>query len=99
MHPWPPRSTIPASQNGEAVPRRARIQGSQTLVSLNSRLESNQEEEDWQPRPPVVDAPTGVERLWENLADFNKKLFKDLYQNRLDGQITGHVLVQIFLNS
>ena len=28
-----------------------------------------------------------------------EKLFKNLYQNRLDGQITGHVLVQIFLNS
>jgi hypothetical protein len=40
-----------------------------------------------------------VERLRENLADFNEKLFKNLYQNRLDGQVTGHVLVQIFLNS
>ena len=40
-----------------------------------------------------------VERLRENLADFNEKLFKNLYQNRLDGQIAGHVLVQIFLNS
>ena len=40
-----------------------------------------------------------VERLRENLADFNEKLFKNLYQNRLDGQVTGHVLVQFFLNS
>jgi len=40
-----------------------------------------------------------LERLRENLADFNEKLFKNLYQNRLDGQITGHVLAQIFLNS
>ena len=40
-----------------------------------------------------------VERLRENLADFNEKLFKKLYQNRLDGHITCHVLVQIFLNS
>ena len=40
-----------------------------------------------------------VERLRKNLADFNEKLFKNLYQNRLDGEITGHVLVQIFLNS
>ena len=40
-----------------------------------------------------------VERLRENLADFNEKLFKKLYQNRLDGRITCHVLVQIFLNS
>ena len=30
----------------EAVPRRARIQGSQTFVSPNSRLESNKEEEE-----------------------------------------------------
>ena len=35
-----------ASQNIEAVPRRARIQGSCTFVSLNSRLESNKEEEE-----------------------------------------------------
>jgi hypothetical protein len=28
------------------VPRRARIQGSQTCVSLNSRLESNNEQEE-----------------------------------------------------
>jgi hypothetical protein len=40
-----------------------------------------------------------IERLRENFADFNEKLFKNLYQDRLDGQITGHVLVQIFLNS
>jgi hypothetical protein len=42
-----------------------------------------------------------VERLWENLADFNEKLFKNLYQDRFDGLITGHVLVQIsrFLES
>ena len=33
------------SQNCEAVPRRARIQGSWTFVSLNYRLESNREEE------------------------------------------------------
>ena len=31
----------------EAVPRRTRIQGASTCVSLNSRLESKQEEEDW----------------------------------------------------
>jgi len=36
-----------------------------------------------------------AERLRENLADFNEKLFKNLYQDRLDGPITGHVLVQI----
>ena len=30
----------------EAIPRRARIQGSQTFVSLNSSLESNKEEEE-----------------------------------------------------
>ena len=36
-----------------------------------------------------------VERLRENLADFNEKLFKNLYQDSLDGPITGHVLVQI----
>ena len=29
-----------------AVPRRARMQGSQTIVSLNSRRESNKEEEE-----------------------------------------------------
>ena len=40
-----------------------------------------------------------IERLRENLADFNEKLFKNSYQNRLDGQITGHVLVHFFLNS
>ena len=33
-----------ASQKYEAVLRRARIQGSQTFVSLDSRLESNEEE-------------------------------------------------------
>jgi hypothetical protein len=31
-------SRTPASQKREAVPRRARIQGSQTFVSLNSRM-------------------------------------------------------------
>ena len=31
-------------QNCEAVPRRARIRGSKTVASLNSGLESNQEE-------------------------------------------------------
>ena len=42
-----------------------------------------------------------VERLRENLADFNEKLYKNLYQDRLDGPIKGHVLVQIsrFLKS
>ena len=34
------------SQNCDAVPRRARISGSYTFVSLNSRLESNDEEEE-----------------------------------------------------
>ena len=38
------RST--AQQKCGAAPRRARIQGSQIVVSLNSRLESNQEEEE-----------------------------------------------------
>ena len=33
-------------QNCAIFPRRARIQGSQTFVSLNSRLESNKEEEE-----------------------------------------------------
>ena len=39
----------PTSQNCEAVSRRARIQGSYTFVSLNSRLKSNKEEkeEEW----------------------------------------------------
>ena len=42
-----------------------------------------------------------VERLRENLADFNENFFKTLYQDRLDIPITGHVLVQIsrFLKS
>ena len=42
-----------------------------------------------------------VERVLENLADFNEKHFKNLYQGRLDGPITGHVLVQFsrFLKS
>ena len=39
--PWD-RTTV---QNCEAVPRRARIQGAQTSVSLDSRLESNKERE------------------------------------------------------
>ena len=34
-----------ASHKCEAAPRRARFSGSETFVSLNSRLESNQEEE------------------------------------------------------
>ena len=34
-----------SSQNYEAVARKARILGSQTFVSLNSRLESNEEGE------------------------------------------------------
>ena len=32
--------------HGVAVPRRARVQGSQTFVSLNSRPESNKEEQE-----------------------------------------------------
>ena len=32
-------------QKCEAVPRRARVEGSSTCVSLNSRLESNEEKE------------------------------------------------------
>ena len=49
-------------------------------------------------------AATGMEvleRLRENLADFAEKLFKNLYQDRVDGLITGHVLVQMsrFLKS
>ena len=39
-------STTTTSQKCEAVPRRARIDGSQTFVSLNSRLDSNEEEEE-----------------------------------------------------
>ena len=38
-------SRTTASQNCDAVPRRARIQGTQTFVSLNSRLESNKGQE------------------------------------------------------
>jgi len=38
-----------------------------------------------------------VERLPQHLADFNEKCLQNLYQNRLDGPITGHVLVQKFL--
>ena len=34
------------SQKCEAVPRRARVQGSSTSVSLNSRLEKEEEEEE-----------------------------------------------------
>ena len=30
-----------------------------------------------------------VKRLRENLADFDETLFKNLYQDRLDGPITG----------
>ena len=33
-------------QKCEAIPRRARIQGAHTFVSLNSRLESHKEEEE-----------------------------------------------------
>ena len=35
------------SQKCEALPRRARIEGSQTCVSADSRLESNKEEENF----------------------------------------------------
>ena len=38
--------TTTTSQKCEAVPRRARSQGSHTSDSLNSRLESNEEEEE-----------------------------------------------------
>jgi hypothetical protein len=38
---------VPTKINmAEVVPRRARIQGSYNFVSLNSRLESNEEEEE-----------------------------------------------------
>ena len=40
-----PDSRTTFSQKCEAVPRRARIQSLKTFVSLNSRLESNKEEE------------------------------------------------------
>jgi len=42
-------STTTTAQKCEAVPRRARIDGSQTFVSLNSRLDSNEDEEDQHP--------------------------------------------------
>ena len=47
----PPPGTVldlrtTTSQKCEAVPRRARIQGSWTIVSLNSRLESNRGKEE-----------------------------------------------------
>ena len=35
-----------SAAKGNSVPRRARIYSSQTFVSLNSRLESNKEEEE-----------------------------------------------------
>ena len=35
-----------------------------------------------------------VERLRGNLADFNEKHLQDLYQNRLDGPIASHILIQ-----
>jgi len=44
-------------------------------------------------RAPNTASP--AERLRENLADFNEKLFQNLYQSRLDGPVTCHVLVQI----
>ena len=57
-----------------------------------------------QPSPSSLRLDPGsslLKRLHENLADFSEKLFKNLYQDRLDGPITGHVLVQIsrFLKS
>jgi len=39
-------STLQGTQNCAAVPRRARIEGSQTFASLNSRLESKKQEEE-----------------------------------------------------
>ena len=39
-------SKTTTSQKCEAVPRRVRMQGSYTFASLNSRLESNREEEE-----------------------------------------------------
>jgi len=41
-------SRVSPSQKCEAVPRRARISGSQTFVSPNSRLESHKEAEEVQ---------------------------------------------------
>ena len=38
--------------------------------------------------------PRVVERLRENLADSTRKLFKNLYQDLLDGPVACHVLVQ-----
>ena len=47
------------------VPRRARIQGSQTFVSQNSRLESNKEEEEDLEEMRGRMAPAGVAKtIW-----------------------------------
>ena len=40
----------------ESVPRRARIQGAQTFVSLRSRLESDKEEEEGSSAPDTLSA-------------------------------------------
>ena len=45
---------------------------------------------------PRLSSCLGLERLQGNSANFNKKEFQDLYQNRLDGPITGHVLEYFF---
>ena len=58
VQPHDLRTTTP--QNCEAAPRRARIQGSQTFASLNSRLERNKEED-------VVQPHSGLCKEWNNL--------------------------------
>ena len=39
---------------------------------------------------------SAIERLRENLADFNKKHLRTVYQHRSDGPVTSHVLVNNF---
>jgi len=72
MDPWLPSASAPrnltrvprADEEGsrtmcEAVSRRDRIQGSQACLSLNSRLESNKEEEEEGEGSPGSIVPCG----------------------------------------
>ena len=55
-----PGSGSTTSQKCEVVPRPARTKGSQTFVSLDSRLESNEEEQEEEAPHPQLPSEEGT---------------------------------------
>ena len=63
-------------------------------LSIKNSLSEEEEDHRLSRRSVPTRARLEVEQLRENLADSMRNIFRNLYQNRLDGPIACHVLIQ-----